>query len=89
MMSMYLKRMYKDMEFKHGSYINACEDFRDALNEQFYADEVCGIVDDIMYQPSDGFVIVWNENNSVFNIDDIEKIHSRKEFEKYLEDNTI
>ena len=86
---MYLKRVYKDMEFKHYSYMNACDEFKDALNEQFYDDTEYGIVDDVMWQPSDGFVIVWNENNSMFDIDELERIHTRKDFEEYLSKNTI
>lgn len=86
---MYLKRLYKDMEFKMNSFLNACEILKDNLNEQFYEDADDGIVDDVFYQPSDGFVIVWGENNSTFDIDEIENIHSRKEFEEYLARNSI
>lgn len=86
---MYLKRLYKDMEFKMNSFLNACEILKDNLNEQFYGDADDGIIDDIFYQPSDGFVIVWGENNSTFDIDEIENIHSRSEFEKYLQENSI
>lgn len=86
---MYLKRVCKDMEFKWNSYMNACDGFKDALNEQFYSYTDWGIVEDVIWQPSDGFVIVWDGNNSVFDIDEIEKIYTRKDFEEYLDRNKI
>lgn len=86
---MYLKRLYKDMEFKMNSFLNACDMLKDSLNEQFYGDADDGIVVDVFYQPSDGFIIVWEDNNSVFDIDEIENLNSREEFEKYLAENSI
>lgn len=81
-----LKQAYKNMVDGYDKYIeNSCEIVK-ALNEKCNSDE---LVQDIVYQPGDGFVLVWNDNNSTFNISDLMKISTREELEEYLIKNQI
>ena len=84
-----LKQAFKDMADGYNKYIgNSCE-ILEALNGRFYEDEIFEFIQDIVYQPGDGFVLVWDGNNSVFDIDEILKIKTREQMDQYLLDNQI
>lgn len=87
---MYLRRLFKDMEWKYDSFMNACDLVKDELNERFFENEAEEVIDEVFYQPSDGFVMAWGDgNNTPLDIEIIDNINSKKEMMKYLEENTI
>lgn len=80
-----LREIFFDLEKDHKSYLRNCDMLRCELNNKFDTD----IVDDIVWQPSDGFVILWDGNNSTFNINEVSKLKSTEEFLNYLKENSI
>lgn len=84
-----IKQAYREMVEGYNKYIgNSCE-IMEALNEKFYSDELFEMIQDIIYQPGDGFVLVWDGNNSTFDIDDLIKLKTKEELEEYLIKNQI
>lgn len=80
-----LREIFFDLENSHKSYLINCDMLRCELNTKFDTD----IVDDILWQPSDGFVILWDGKNSTFDIGEISKLKSIEEFLNYLKENQV
>lgn len=81
-----LLEIYSYLNRSYVNYNNLCNNLKDYINNKFDTD----IIDDVLYQPSDGFIFLWNGIlNTPINIEDVSRLNSIEELEQYLYSNSI
>lgn len=79
-------KIYNNLGKSYSEYISFCNELKEYINNKFDTD----IIDDVLYQPSDGFVFLWNGLlNASIDIKEISKIKNLEELKYYLYNNSI